>query len=206
MYLKPHYYFYMILAGIDYGSKMAGTTVLCLYSATTTPLQWYTSGKNQDADEFLTETLLELRPDLVMIDAPLSLPGIYKQPEQYSDYFYRKCDRILHGMSPMFLGGLTARAIKLKDQLERAGLHCLETYPACQASRLDLTELGYKHQSTSIRPVLDRILDKVPVTTEPAELVSWHHIDALLSLTAALNYRDNKVQVVGDKNEGVIYL
>jgi uncharacterized protein len=196
----------MILAGIDYGSKMAGTTVLCVYSATTTPLQWYTSAKNQDADEFLMEHLMELRPDLVMLDAPLSLPGIYKQPDQYSDYFYRKCDRILQGMSPMFLGGLTARAIKLKDQLAEAKIRCQETYPACQASRLELVDLGYKHQTSSIRPVLDKILDIAPVTTEPGELTSWHHIDALLALMAAINFKNHKSQLVGDPNEGVIYL
>jgi uncharacterized protein len=196
----------MILAGIDYGSKMAGTTVLCIYSATTTPLQWYTAEKNKDADEFLMEHLMELRPDLVMLDALLSLPGIYSQPGEYSDYFYRKCDRILHAMSPMFLGGLTARAIKLKDMLANAGIKCLETYPACQASRLELTDLGYKHQVTSIHPVLDKILDNVSVTTETDELSSWHHIDALLSLTAAINYKDHKVQVVGDPKEGLIYL
>jgi hypothetical protein len=46
-----------MIAGIDYGSKMAGTTVICIQKGTQVIL--FQSQKNQDADLFIKKTLLE---------------------------------------------------------------------------------------------------------------------------------------------------
>lgn len=63
------------IVGIDYGSKYAGTTVMCYNSAH--KVRFIESHKNTDADSFLQTELAFLKPDLIMIDAPLSLPGVY---------------------------------------------------------------------------------------------------------------------------------
>lgn len=93
--------------GIDFGSKLAGTTALCIGEAGE-QLQVSSSEKGQDADLFLMAALEGKAPATLCIDAPLSLPLAYRQPNENSDFFYRKADRQAKAMSPLFLGGLTA--------------------------------------------------------------------------------------------------
>jgi len=112
------------IVGIDYGNKYAGTTVICYNSRH--EIKFVQSSKNADADSFLLNELTYLNPDLIMIDAPLSLPGVYWLSSEYKDHFFRSCDRELRAMSPMFLGGLTARAISLIKKMN--GTEVLETY------------------------------------------------------------------------------
>src|SRR5215212_2962102 len=108
------------LAGVDYGSKLAGTTAIAVLEGNTITV--HQSLKKQDADLFLTGLLKKYRPSVVGFDAPLSLPGVYRGMKDKNDYFYRTADRELTCMSPMFLGGLTARAIKLTTQPELQGI------------------------------------------------------------------------------------
>ena len=63
------------IVGIDYGNKYAGTTVICYNSRH--KIKFVQSSKNADADSFLLNELAYLHPDLIMIDAPLCLPGVY---------------------------------------------------------------------------------------------------------------------------------
>jgi hypothetical protein len=99
----------MILS-IDYGSKLAGTTAVCFEK--NNQLHLAQSVKKQDADAWLRQLISTKKPAAVYIDAPLSLPGVYRG--EGSDYFYRAGDRAVGAMSPMFLGGLTARAMQLR--------------------------------------------------------------------------------------------
>ncbi|MBK9525389.1 MAG: hypothetical protein IPO39_11705 [Bacteroidetes bacterium] len=100
-----------VLAGIDFGSKMAGTTVIAVAGKTT--IRLFSSRKNEDADSFLSVLVKEKGIEELFIDAPLSLPGVYRGILSGNDYFFRESDRVLKAMSPMFLGALTARAMKL---------------------------------------------------------------------------------------------
>ena len=59
----------MQIAGIDYGSKRAGTTALALLE-TGASLQLYQSGKGEDADAFLLKHLRQRQPTKVFMDAP----------------------------------------------------------------------------------------------------------------------------------------
>ena len=103
--------------GIDYGAKLAGTTAICFEQSG--QLKIWQSEKKKDADKFVQESIKQLQPTTVFIDAPLSLPLAYFGEGE--NYFYRECDKILKGMSPMFLGGLTARAMRLAKPYTRNG-------------------------------------------------------------------------------------
>ena len=105
--------------GIDYGSKMAGTTVIAYLKSG--KLHFAQSQKKKDADLFVENWVAQHQPRAIFLDAPLSLPGVYTEPEAYDDYFYRAGDRLLRAMSPMFLGGLTARAMRLSRRLKATG-------------------------------------------------------------------------------------
>lgn len=183
--------------GIDYGSKMAGTTAVAYLE--NGKLQLVQSEKKQDADQFLSEIISRLSPKSVFIDAPLSLPSAFYG--KGDDYFYRKADRECKAMSPMFLGGLTARAIKLKAQ--HADRNFYEVYPGMLARDvLDLGEAYAKKDkfSTSHQNALLKHLE-----FELAEdLSNWHQFDAVLAWLSGLRYKQEISISYGDPTEGLI--
>lgn len=195
----------MVVCGIDYGSKMAGTTVVCLLEWETGKCEVLNSVKKQDADLFVYRTLATNKVQITCIDAPLSLPGVYRWPGQYSDYFFRQADKELQAMSPMFLGGLTARAIKLKSELELVGIQVYETYPTAQARRLNLHTQGYKEKIQDIPAIASAILMHCPqIKVYSQYFTSWHQVDALLALMAAIRWYTNKYDTYGEQQEGLI--
>ena len=182
---------------------MAGTTVLALNH----PLQLFASQKKQDADAFILRTLTDNQVSKVYLDAPLSLPGIYRGLPNYQDYFYRQGDRMLRAMSPMFLGGLTARAIKLKDQLTTQGIEVLEVYPGPLAKMWDLPSEGYKKQKANIESVCNLLRNKLPYTMPDLDVIlDWHHVDALLALAIAYRHEAGEAQAYGNPQEGIIWV
>lgn len=89
--------------GIDYGSKLAGTTAVAMLVKN--ELRLWQSTRGQDADTWLKALVRELKPKVVYMDAPLTLPQAYYQTPHNAnaDFFYRQADRELHAMSPMFI-------------------------------------------------------------------------------------------------------
>ncbi len=193
----------MKICGVDYGSKMAGTTVICYYDTTTHQLFLESSEKKKDADAFLKKSIETHQPSYVFIDAPLSLPLVYQNRPGYTNFFFRKVDQEVQGMSPLFLGGLTARAMKLAYDLKPLPFY--ETYPAAQSKRLHLKALGYKTKVAQIDPVLAEINQHYPEFTLPP-IKNWHEVDALLALIGAYRFWKSEHQVLGDAEEGQVYL
>ena len=194
------------ICGIDYGSKLAGTTVIATGDWQTKIVSFQQSKPKQDADAFLLRIIREMQPATVFIDAPLSLPGVYTQLPGCDDYFYRAADKTLHAMSPMFLGGLTARAMRLKSVVEKTGAAVYETYPAAQAQRLELGKLGYKHSASNIGQVLASLEVLFPEWTLEGDFASWHIVDALLAWLAAFRFQGNESVAYGDQKEGLIHV
>ena len=180
---------------------MAGTTVLAINH----PLELFASQKKQDADAFILQTINALQVRKVYLDAPLSLPGIYRELPNCQDYFYRQGDRTLRAMSPMFLGGLTARAIKLKDQLQAMGIEVFEVYPAPLAKMWDLPDLGYKKQKANLPTICNALRNKLPFSVPDFKTINdWHHVDALLALAIAYRHEKGEAQAYGNPQEGII--
>lgn len=193
----------MHLAGIDYGSKMAGTTVIAFYKDG--EITFCQSEKKKDADKFLINKIAERGVHEIFLDAPLSLPGIYTNLPDCDDYFYRKGDRTLRAMSPMFLGALTARAIKFKDFLEQKQVNVKEIYPAALSKFLGLKEIDYKGNRTSIPACLNKLKENFNFKLDQ-EVTNWHQYDALLAVCSGLRYKKGEHIFVGDEEEGgIIY-
>ncbi len=193
-----------LLAGIDYGSKLAGTTVLALLDGTN--VQLFQSLKKQDADAMLLEKLAHFKPEIVMLDAPLSLPGVFQKLPNRHDYFYRKADKELQAMSPMFLGGLTARAMKLSHQLGSLDISVYETYPKLVAQKIGLYSNYTKSDNGDTVSYLEDIADKFSLQIDIQEAKSWHHVDAILALIAAIRFRNQEIDCIGDEHEGLIWI
>ncbi|MGM0496904.1 MAG: hypothetical protein ACQESJ_03235 [Bacteroidota bacterium] len=192
-----------LIWGIDYGKKLSGNTVIC--EKQREQLVFFKAPKNEDADQFILQAVEDRKPELIFIDAPLSLPGVYADKKNYDDYFYRNCDKQLGAMSPMFLGGLTARAIRLKHTIEKMGVEIKETYPKTLAKQFKLKNYGYRLGKENIEKCSD-ILDKTSlIEVDKKQILSWHHFDALLALLSALRYYRGFHYTHGNEKEGLIY-
>lgn len=191
------------VAGVDYGAKWAGTTaiafierqkILCLQSTS-----------KQDADAFIQAFVKEKAIQLVGLDAPLSLPKVYKNEEKEGDYFYREADKELGAMSPMFLGGLTARAMQLQAYLKKNAIQVIEVYPAALAKKLSLGQFHYK-KSLSLVCQATKIIQEYVGYQIHSKPENWHQFDAILALASTLAYQNQKAQYFGKANEGLIWV
>ncbi len=193
-----------MIVGIDFGAKKAGTTVIArMYEHN--KVDFATCKKNQDADQFILDFVQEQEDIwLIYLDAPLSLPLIYCNKEEGEDYFYREADRMTGAMSPMFLGGLTARAMKLSTELAKLGTKVVETYPSKLAEVLKLKELDYKGAKDCIPELCEKLIEISSFEFDIKEVISWHHFDALLCLYSAKRYEMQSAMVFGNSSEGTI--
>ena len=190
------------VVGIDYGSKLAGTTVLAIFDTDTKQILLQQSAKKQDADAFVLSVLREHPADIVGIDAPLSLPGVYIALKGHHDFHYRAADRQAKAMSPMFLGGLTARAMKLASEIDAT---TIEVYPKLGAERHQLQELDYKGDKKAITPCLMAFVQRTELPVEGLSMENWHQFDALLALEITWRQHNNLADHYGDAKEGKLY-
>lgn len=190
------------VVGIDYGSKLAGTTVLAIFDTNTKQILLQQSSKKQDADALVLSVLREHPADIVGIDAPLSLPGVYTGLEGHHDFHYRAADRQAKAMSPMFLGGLTARAMKLASEIDAM---IIEVYPKLGAERHQLQELGYKGDKEAIVPCLMELAQRTELPVRELSMENWHQFDAVLALEITWRYHNNLADHYGDAKEGMLY-
>ena len=87
-------------------------------------------------DDEVVQWISQARPDLVPIDAPLTLPDGRKTIQDRSGGHFRDCDRELKGRGirffPVTLGPmrmLTERGMALKAKIEAMGYRAVECYP-----------------------------------------------------------------------------
>lgn len=185
--------------GIDFGSKLAGTTAIAFRKNHQLIIQC--SEKGKDSDEWLMKKATQYSWKECWIDAPLSLPGKYTGIGD--NYHFREADIILKAMSPMFLGGLTARAIQLKDKLLLHNITCRETYPAATLKRLKSASLYSKKQHPDIQ--LWEELEKLLLLEIITEKRRTHEFDAALAFYAAELFHQGKGLKCGNDAEGWIY-
>lgn len=193
-----------MIIGIDFGAKLAGTTVIArMYEHN--KVDFFASAKNQDADKFIKD-FIESNENvwLAYIDAPLSLPKVYTNPASEGSYFYREADQATGAMSPMFLGGLTARAMKLSVELTRLGVKVVETYPSKLAEVLKLKDKNYKKDRHQIATLCEELKEVSGFMFDNEQVETWHHFDALLCLYSAKRHEIQAAMVFGNVDEGTI--
>lgn len=192
--------------GIDYGKKDSGNTVICYKQGD--HMGFAETQKNNDPDTIIIQQAEKMKAEYIFLDAPLSLPNVYCHPSgRDQDYFYRKCDRELDAMSPMFLGGLTARAIRLRHNLEDMGFIVKEVYPSALANLLKLQEHGYKEKNSNIVRCIDVIASQFHIyNLRGKDIPTWHHFDALLALISGVRYFQEVAMRYGNSVEGLIYV
>jgi predicted nuclease with RNAse H fold len=183
--------------GIDLGARSSGNTVVCRRErglfVFERPLQ------GNDGDAWLEERITDLRPDAIYIDAPLSLPGAYFG--RGADHFFRAADLQARGMSPMFLGGLTARAIRFAQRWRDAGIAVHEVYPAA------LIRQAWEHLHIAPGKAIPRHKLRLMAgmcSLPPPSPADRHEADAWLCWVIGHRHRAGKAKVFGAPDEGLI--
>lgn len=183
------------IAGIDYGARLAGTTVLALLDQDTIHL--FSIAKGQDADRELIRLIDQWKPDILALDAPLTVPTGIRGTG--TEFHLRRVDRMCGAMSPMFLGGLTARAMALRHHYKDSAITWLETYPSWLAkARFGLDRKDHTALMIHLQEVWPGLALPQPD--------NQHQLDALLALVAAEHRRRHISWHYGDPSEGVIVI
>ena len=107
-------------------------------------------------------------------------------------------------MSPMFLGGLTARAMQLSAKLKAFKIESvIETYPKMVCGTLGLDMTRYKKDSAYLEEL--NFLDYLHNAQLEHDVKNWHQWDALMALLACLKHKNGTAEAVGNPLEGIIY-
>ncbi len=183
--------------GIDLGARSSGNTALCRRERGLFVFE--RSEKGADGDAWLDERIAALRPQAIYIDAPLSLPGAYFG--RGSDHFFRTADVQARGMSPMFLGGLTARAIRFAERWRAQGMAVHEVYPAALIRR------AWEHLHIATGRAIPRHKLRIMAgmcMLPPPTPADRHEADAWLCWVIGHRHRAGKAIVFGVPEEGLI--
>jgi predicted nuclease with RNAse H fold len=190
---------YNRFVGLDFGGQKSGTTCIAFYEDDR--IQFKQSIKGCPTDEFLINWF-EQYPSVqtIFIDAPLSLPAAYI--DEGDDYMYRTADKEVGGMSPMYLGAMTARAIRFKDSMEKKDLSVIETYPA-QLEKLLFGRKSPKKEELPMQRV-DNLSKNIGIEVSNPE--NRHQYDALLAWTSAWRFFKGESEEYGNEQEGLIFV
>ncbi len=119
-----------IVAGVDLAGSPTRPTGVCVLRGSTA--QTYIAF----SDEQIMDLTFQSRPDIVPIDAPLTLPMGRRSIQDRSGPHFRECDRALQQRGirffPVTLGPmrmLTERGMALKKRMEADGFRVIECYP-----------------------------------------------------------------------------
>jgi len=151
-------------------------------------------------DKEIIQKIRELNPEIITIDAPLSLPKGRKSIEERTDVHLRKCDRELlkRGIKffPITLGPmrkLTKRGIKLKRKLESKGYKVIEVYPG---GAQDVLHISRKQRGLN---KLRIGLEKLGIKGLTKDMTD-HELDAVTCAYVGKLFLEGKSETLGDKN------
>ncbi len=190
------------LAGIDFGARLAGTTAITFAQNFKFKIQ--ACKKGEDADAWILKQIEKQTIKTVFIDAPLSLPPAYFD-EESNEFFYRQADAALGAMSPMFLGGLTARAMKMKRLLTAQNISVFETYPAALVRLILPHSKFYKKDIQEFRKELHTAIRALELPALP-RFATFHQVDSMLAWISGYRHLTHQSNIVGSEKEGLIYI
>jgi predicted nuclease with RNAse H fold len=155
-------------------------------------------------DAEIIAKIIEIRPALVAIDAPLSLPPGRKTLEERTSNHLRACDRELlkRGIKffPVTLGPmrkLTQRGINLKQELQAQGFIAIEAYPG---GAQDV--LGIPRKQKGLEK-LKAGLEDLGIKGLKSQL-SDHELDAVTCAYVGMLFLEGEAVIYGDPNEGIM--
>ncbi len=188
----------MLIVGLDLAGVETRPTGFCLLAGmkAETSLLY--------GNEEILQKVDEIKPQLVAIDAPLSLPPGRKTIEDRSGAHFRESDRQLlrQGIKffPITLGPmrkLTERGIYLKKALEYRNFRAIEVYPGGAQDLLGIP----RKQKGLVR--LKSELEKLGIAGLQEELTN-HELDAVTCALVGRLFLEGKSITYGPKEDGIV--
>jgi len=191
----------MIVIGIDLAGSEKRNTGICILN------------ENLEAkcfivhkDKEILELIEKFKPNLIAIDAPLSLPKGRKSLDRKEKIHFRECDKKLFEFGikffPITLGPmrmLTKRGIKLRKILEKKGYRVIEVYPGATQ---DILKIPRKSVNTKR---LREGLKKLGIKIEGRKL-THDELDAITAAYTGYLHLKERSLVLGDQKEGFIVI
>lgn len=158
------------------------------------------------SDEEILDYVLKEKPDLVAIDAPLTLPPGRRSIHDLNDSHFRVCDLELKRRGipffPITLGpmrSLTERGIELRRKLERLRIQVIEIYPggAQDLWRIPRARHGIGKLRSGLRQLGIKGLKKEATA---------HELDAATGALVGQFFLQGQAQVFGNFATGAIIM
>ena len=156
-------------------------------------------------DKEIEEIVEKIKPKIIAIDAPLSLPKGRKSIDERNNIHFRECDKELLKMGikffPITLGPmrmLTKRGIRLKKKFEKK-YKVIEVYPG---GAQDILKIPRKQKG------LDKLRDglkKLGISGLNKEM-NGDELDAVTAAYVGKLYLDKKYLALGNKEEGLLIM
>ena len=189
------------VVGLDLAGNPNRNTGICLLEGMTVA-----ASATVYSDDEILAFVDATRPDIVAIDAPLSLPPGRKSIEDRTGEHFRPCDRELlrRGIRffPITLGpmrSLTTRGIRLKKRLVRRGCEVIEIYPGAAQ---DLWKIARKQKGL---PRLRRGLEKLGLIGL-TKTMNGDELDAVTGALVGRLYLKGRAELLGTFREGAIII
>lgn len=151
-------------------------------------------------DKEILQRIEEEKPEIIGIDAPLTLPPGRKSIEERTNVHLRDCDKELlkRGIKffPITLGPmrkLTERGIKLKKVLESKGYKTIEVYPG---GAQDILRIPRKQKGLD---KLRRGLKKLGIKGLTKDMTN-HELDAVTCAYVGKLFLEGKSETLGTEN------
>lgn len=193
----------MRVIGLDLAGSVKRTTGFCLLDDN---LRSSTSALHTD-QEIISKTV-SARPDVVSIDAPLSLPRGRRSLSHRGSPHFRACDLELRRMKikffPITLGPmrmLTRRGMKLRKILEAKGLSVIESYPG---SIQDI--LGMPRKQAGLEKLRRALVDYGVKGDVHKSKITHDELDAITSALVGKMFLEENYLAIGDPEEGLMIL
>jgi len=158
------------------------------------------------SDEDILDCLDKEKPELVAVDAPLTLPPGRKSIEERNSIHLRLCDRELKKRKipffPITLGPmrtLTVRGIRLKEILEKRNLGVIEIYPGGAQDIWKIPRAG--KDLAGLRAGLRRLGMR-----GIKENTTSHELDAVTAALVGFLFLQGKAEIYGNWAEGAIVM
>ena len=156
------------------------------------------------SDEEIVRKIEEVKPSLIAIDAPLSLPKGRKSLEENNGIHLRECDKELLRRKikffPITLGPmrlLTKRGIRLKEVLKKRGFQVIEVYPG---GAQDIWKIPRKQKS--LKGLMEG-LKRFGIKGLREDL-NDHELDAVTCALVGKLFLEGECEVVGSVDDGIV--
>ncbi len=188
----------MIVVGLDLAAVETRPSGVC------TLKEMKVETKLLYSDKEIIQEIKKLKPKIITIDAPLSLPPGRKTIEERTDVHLRVCDKELlkRGIKffPITLGPmrkLTKRGIKLKKILEDRGFKVIEVYPGAAQDvwNIPRKQRGLGRLMNGLKGIGIKGLKKD---------MGDHELDAVTCALTGKYFLDGKAEILGTIDNGIV--